>query len=132
MTPNMPQPGWNVQAKPMTVNSSTTSQRPRVDEELLQRYGRVFSAVEICADAGEQEEGGGAEVGDPADEKIEGPGVIDVLRLEGDVGDEVARVVNGHDDHGEAADDVNGGYSLIAPIGILEGGILNGKLPQQF
>jgi hypothetical protein len=67
-------------------------------------------------------------VGDPADEEVEGPGLIDVFRLEGDIADEVAGVVEGHEDNGEAANEVNRGYAVIASIGGLEVGVWNGEL----
>ena len=37
-------------------------------------------------------------------------------------------MIEGHEDHGEAADEVDGGYSLIATIGTLEVGVWNGEL----
>jgi hypothetical protein len=64
-----------------------------------------------------------------ANEKVEGSGLVDVFRLEGDIPDEVAGVIEGHEDHGEAADEVDGGYPLIASVGTLEGGVWNGGLP---
>jgi hypothetical protein len=53
--------------------------------------------------------------------------VVDVFGRERDVADEVAGVIESHEDHGEAADEVDGGDA----IGRLEVGILNGKLPLQ-
>jgi len=38
-------------------------------------------------------------------------------------------MIEGHEHHGEAADEIDGGYSPITPIGTLEGGDLNGNLP---
>jgi len=40
----------------------------------------------------------GAEVSDPPDQKVKSPGLVDVLRFEGDVADEIARMVEGHED----------------------------------
>ena len=70
-----------------------------------------------------------AEVGYPTNQKIEAPGLVDVFRLEGDIAYEVARMVEGHEHYGEAANKIDGGYSPITPIGTLEGGDLNGNLP---
>ncbi len=81
------------------------------------------SSVKVGAYAGEQKKRGRAEVGDPANHEVESPCLVDVLRFEGNIADEVAGMVEGHEDHGEAADKVDGGYSVIAPIGILEVGV---------
>jgi hypothetical protein len=52
--------------------------------------------------------------------------VIDVFRLEGDIADEIARMVEGHDDHGQAANNVDRGYAPTTQIG--KAGVLNGNL----
>jgi hypothetical protein len=68
-------------------------------------------------------------VSDPPDQKVKGPGLFDVLRFEGDVADEIARMVEGHEDHRQPTNKVDGANTLIALVSSLEVGILNGSVP---
>jgi hypothetical protein len=89
----------------------------------------MLRSVKVCADSHEKEESRSAEVRHPADQEVEHPGLVDVFRFKGDIADEIARVVEGHEDHGEASNKVDGADAPIALVGSLEVGILNWNLP---
>jgi hypothetical protein len=89
----------------------------------------MLPSVKIGARSREKKKCGRAEVGYPTNQEVETPGLVDVFRFEGNIAYEVARMIEGHEHHGEAADEIDGGYSPITPIGTLEGGDLNGNLP---
>ena len=99
------------------------------DQKLLQASRRMPRSVKICTDTDEKKECRGAEVSDPPDQKVKGPGLVDVLRFEGDVADEIARMVEGHEDHRQPTNKVDGANTLIALVSSLEVGILNGSVP---
>ena len=67
----------------------------------------------------------------PANQEIETPGLVDVFRFEGNIADEIARMIQRHERHGEASNKIDGGYPSIATIGILEGGVLNRISPYE-
>ena len=99
------------------------------EKKLLQIPRGMPPAVEGCAHSCEKEERGGAEMRYPADKEIKAPRLIDILGLEGDVANEIARVVEGHEDHGEAANDVDGGDSPMVRVCNSMTGARNGNSP---
>jgi len=98
-------------------------------QKLLQSGRGMLPSVKIGARSREKKKCWRAEVGYPTNQEVETPGLVDVFRFEGNIAYEVARMIEGHEHHGEAADEIDGGYSPITPIGTLEGGDLNGNLP---
>jgi hypothetical protein len=91
----------------------------------------MLPSIKIGTCSREKKERGCAEVGYPANQEIEPPGLVDVFRFEGDIADEIARMIKGHEHHGEASNKVDGGYPSIATIGILKGRVLNRISPFQ-
>ena len=93
-----------------SVNSRTMSQRPRVHEEAGELgYRLAAGALQVCAGTGEEDEDWGAEVRDPAGEEDGGRRDREVGRVEvqSAAEDEVARVVQDHDDHHDPAEEVD-------------------------
>ena len=82
------------------------SQRPRVKRNRDSSDRDSFAQREPRAGAGEQEEDGSADVGDPAREEESDGGGGKVGRRAG-LAEEVSRVIERHDDHDDAANDVD-------------------------
>ena len=69
-----------------------------------------------------------AEVRNPANQKIEAPGMVGIFRFEPNVANEIARMVERHHNHCELAHNVDRGYSSMALIGNWKSGFFNGNL----
>ncbi len=75
---------------------------PEATEDQEARNVSVFAGVEEDAGSGEEDEGWGAEMRDPSSEEDSGSGAA------GGQAGVHAYVIDGHDDHDGAADDVDG------------------------
>ena len=71
--------------------------------------GASAQALQVDGRAGESDEAGCAKMCDPTREEKRGPGCEWVGGINRGVGEEVARVVESHDDHEEAAEKIDGG-----------------------
>ena len=69
--------------------------------------GSPSAAVKKCACACQKEKQRGAKVGNPPGEKKRGPGAGQVFRLETEMSEKVASVVESHDHHNNAPQDVD-------------------------
>ena len=77
--------------------------------EEAREFALGFAAErKIGAGASEKKENGRAEVGDPAGEEICRGGLRKIVGKEGSVGEKIARVVERHDDHDDAAEKIDG------------------------
>jgi hypothetical protein len=88
----------------------------------------MLPPVEVRAHSREKEERRRAEMCDPANQKVAPPGLRDVFRFKGDIADEISGMVEGHDDHRQAANNVDRGDASTTRIGNLQAGVLNGNL----
>src|SRR5258708_6466888 len=74
-------------------STATTTAKP------LQSGRGMLPSIKIGTCSREKKERGRAEVGYPANQEIETPGLVDVFRFEGNIADEIARMIQGHEHH---------------------------------
>src|SRR5580692_5869562 len=95
------------------------------NQKSLQPARRMPYSTQICAYSSKKEKSVRAQVSYPSDEKVESPGLVNILRFEGNVADEITRVIEGHEYHDKASQDIDGSHASSALIGNRKAGVLN-------
>ena len=97
----------NDQQKLTIVNLEEHEPQPALHEEHRELAVALLRPREPRRRPGEEDEGGGAVVGDPAGEEVGGGGLVEVGRVERGLPEVVAGVIEGHHDHHDPAEEID-------------------------